>query len=173
MRIFGIGGSVNTSKKITTEISSRDGKFRMELDFIVVPQFLDEQPSIQLKAEDVQLPRNIQLADPTFYKRRRTEMILGARVLFQVLAPRQMKCAMGPTLQETALGWLVGGLVSSRLPRKVAIMAVAPTDTNAGAIQEEEEVNDHLDVLFKRFWALEGMTSAGARPAKSIFCKSL
>ena len=98
MRIFGIGGSVNTSKKITTEISSRDGKFRMELVLIVVPLFLDEQPSIQLKAEDVQLPRNIQLADPTFYKRKRIEMILGARVLFQVLAPRQMKCAMGPTL---------------------------------------------------------------------------
>ena len=43
-------------------------------------------------------------------------------------------------------------------------MAVASTDTNAGAIQEEEEVNDHLDVLFKRFWALEEMTSAEARP---------
>ena len=73
MRIFGIGGSVNTSKKITTEISSRDGKFRMELDLIVVPQFLNGQPSIQLEADDVQSPRNIQLADPTFYKRRRIE----------------------------------------------------------------------------------------------------
>ena len=161
-RITGIGGRIDASKKITTEISSRVGKFNMELDLVVVPQFLDDQPSIQLEFNDVRLPRNIELADPKFYMRRSIEMILGARVLFQVLAPSQIKCNGGPTLQETALGWLVGGLVSLRSPRTAMIMAVASTEAEAEVDQEEEKPNESLDDLFKRFWALEEVTPAEA-----------
>ncbi|XP_055590870.1 uncharacterized protein LOC129742953 [Uranotaenia lowii] len=160
VQLVGIGGRVNASRKITTVISSRCGSFAMEVSLVLVPHLLDDQPSIRLEAKDVSVPSNIELADPTFYKRRGIEIILGARVLFQILSPRQIQCTNGPNLQESALGWLVGGLVSLRSTRK-AVMTVATVSTNE--IQEEEDPDGKLDILFKRFWALEEVTSAEAK----------
>ncbi|XP_055603734.1 uncharacterized protein LOC129751962 [Uranotaenia lowii] len=160
VQLVGIGGRVNASRKITTVISSRCGSFAMEVSLVLVPHLLDDQPSIRLEAKDVSIPSNIELADPTFYKRRGIEIILGARVLFQILSPRQIQCTNGPNLQESALGWLVGGLVSLRSTRK-AVMTVATVSTNE--IQEEEDPDGKLDTLFKRFWALEEVTSAEAK----------
>ncbi|XP_055613352.1 uncharacterized protein LOC129759844 [Uranotaenia lowii] len=160
VQLVGIGGRVNASRKITTVISSRCGSFAMEVSLALVPHLLDDQPSIRLEAKDVSVPSNIELADPTFYKRRGIEIILGARVLFQILSPRQIQCTNGPNLQESALGWLVGGLVSLRSTRK-AVMTVATVSTNE--IQEEEDPDGKLDTLFKRFWALEEVTSAEAK----------
>lgn len=162
LQINGIGGRVNASRRITTTISSRCGKFTMNIDMIVVPQLIDDQPSIHLEARDVQMPANVELADPTFYKRRCVEIILGARVLFQILGPRQMRCDGGPNLQESALGWLVGGLASLRTPR-TATMAIATVSADEQTVPaDEENAYEHLDTLFKRFWALEEVTSAEA-----------
>lgn len=162
LQINGIGGGINVTKRIATTISSRCGKFSMNIDLVIVPQLIDDQPSIQLEAKDVHLPRNVELADPTFYKRRSIEIILGARV--QILGPRQLKCEGGPNLQESALGWLVGGLVSLRIPR-TATMAVATVHPNEKTIPDEEDADTRLDTLFKRFWTLEQVTSAEARSA--------
>lgn len=161
LRVKGIGGSLNTTGKIDTIIASRFGNFRLPISLIIIPQVLDEQPSIEIRAGDLDTPKNIKLADPTFYHKRSVDVILGSRVFFQILGPRRVQCANGPNLQESALGWLVGGLVDLKVSQTATIAAASICDTQKEVINYD--VEDKLEDLFSKFWALEEVTLAEAR----------
>lgn len=121
----------------------------------------DDQPSISIEAKDISIPKHMELADPTFYHKRSVEIILGARVLFQILGPRRMRCATGPNLQESALGWLVGGLVNLGKPRTAAMTVASTSEPQEESL--ESNAKDRLEDLFSKFWALEEVTSAEAK----------
>ncbi|XP_062557013.1 uncharacterized protein LOC134221855 [Armigeres subalbatus] len=136
---------------------------------MVVPRLLGDQPSITLRKGSIRVPDDIELADPTFYKRQPVEILLGSRVFFQIIGPRSINLGNGPVFQESALGWLVGGLASLPKPRQVtvAVVEAKPEHKKTPAAEKPEGYDDNelnLEKLFRHFWALEEVTSAEATP---------
>lgn len=103
LTIIGIGGVITTHRfSITTWIESRNGKFSLTVDLMVVPRLLGDQPSITLRKESIRVPDGIELADPTFDKRQPVEILLGSRVFFQIMGPRCMNlCSRNPVVDAT------------------------------------------------------------------------
>ncbi|XP_058810942.1 uncharacterized protein LOC131675813 [Topomyia yanbarensis] len=129
-------------------MASRCGKFQTIIEMMVVPKVLEDQPNVQMKPESIEVPTGLTMADPTFYKKRGVEILLGVRIFFQILGPRCTKLATGPTFQESALGWLVGGLVSTHIKPKAALAVVSVKVENHD--ERDDEHHDELDYLFKQ-----------------------
>lgn len=56
---------------------------------------------------------HVNLADPEFHLRRSVDLLLGAAVMFDILRDGNRKISENlPSIQNTALGWLVGGDVT-------------------------------------------------------------
>ncbi|XP_058828111.1 uncharacterized protein LOC131688004 [Topomyia yanbarensis] len=89
------------------------------------------------------------------------------------MAPRSINLGSGSIFQESALGWLVGGLASLQAPRQVtvAIVTANPNTIKMPKVESIPEANDNgenLEVLFRKFWTLEEVTSAEAKPCHSV-----
>ncbi|XP_037931148.1 uncharacterized protein LOC119665960 [Teleopsis dalmanni] len=78
------------------------------LEAFVLPKIVSNQPSQHLQISNWNLPNSIQLADPTFYKSDKIDMLLGAEFYHQLLSPGQIQLSRElPILQNTVLGWIV------------------------------------------------------------------
>jgi len=71
----------------------------------------DGQPfRIHSRAE--YLPRNLELADPSFYKLAEIDILLGAEIFWDLLCVGQVQSSSKhPTLQKTRLGWILAGRI--------------------------------------------------------------
>ncbi|XP_070067114.1 uncharacterized protein [Drosophila virilis] len=65
-------------------------------------------PGFNLDSASWNIPPNIQLADPEFFKSQQIDMLIGASLFFDRLCVGQIKlCAGLPILQRTRFGWIV------------------------------------------------------------------
>ncbi|KAJ8980515.1 hypothetical protein NQ317_007935 [Molorchus minor] len=63
----------------------------------------------------VKLNSNLRLADPTFNKSSKIDVLLGATVFWKLLCVGQVNLGENmPTLQNTQLGWVISGIVPTR-----------------------------------------------------------
>ncbi|XP_058827842.1 uncharacterized protein LOC131687766 [Topomyia yanbarensis] len=153
-------------------MASRCGKFQTTIEMMVVPKVLEDQPNAQMKPESIKVLTGLTLADPTLYKKRGVEILLGARIFFQILGPRCTKLATGPTFQESALGWLVGGLVSTHIKPKATLAVVSVKVENHD--ERDDEHHDELDCLFKQFWNHDAVsaTNSSSNECEDHFSKN-
>ncbi|XP_059221526.1 uncharacterized protein LOC131996094 [Stomoxys calcitrans] len=145
--ISGIGdGSVDVNKSVDLVVKSRIGEFSTTFAAMVVPTITDYQPGINLETSNWNIPKNIQLADPSFDKPDRIDILIGAELFFDLMSVGQIKIAANlPVLQKTLLGWVVAG--GSFRSRQSCSLAVIYTD-----LKEEEA---QLSTIIKGFWEIE------------------
>ncbi|XP_072403372.1 uncharacterized protein [Diabrotica undecimpunctata] len=76
-------------------------------------------PSIQINPTQLEIPKNIMLADPEFCKPAKVDTLLGVKLFYKLLSVGQISLKNQPNavLQKTQLGWIVAGEIknSSRL----------------------------------------------------------
>ncbi|XP_055622571.1 uncharacterized protein LOC129766130 [Toxorhynchites rutilus septentrionalis] len=84
-------------------------KIQLRLGVDSNPHALCEQPSETIDSSQLATPKGIRLADPNFHVKGPVDILLGARVFYQVLGSRQIRTAHGPTYIESKLGWLAAG----------------------------------------------------------------
>ncbi|XP_037929718.1 uncharacterized protein LOC119664260, partial [Teleopsis dalmanni] len=107
--IEGIGiGKLSSKSRTTLSVQSKVTDYKIILEAFVLPKIVSNQPSQHLQISNWNLPNNIQLADPTFYKSDKIDMLLGAEFYHQLLSPGQIQLSRElPILQNTVLGWIV------------------------------------------------------------------
>ncbi|KAH8318002.1 hypothetical protein KR067_011381, partial [Drosophila pandora] len=110
LNIAGLGGTTKRSrKKAVVTLSSLTTDFEDQINVVVLPEIMPNQPS-----HSIQAPRNIspqlRLADPEFTQPQNIDLLLGAEIISQLMRPQQTYLGEGqPLLKNTALGWIVMG----------------------------------------------------------------
>jgi len=96
------------------------------------------------------IPNSIQLADPSFLKPQKIDLLIGAYHFFDLMQSGRLKpIAEGPVFQETCLGWVVSGPLG--LPEKFEY------EHSSGAIclMTGETSETDLERIIATFWRLE------------------
>ena len=82
--------STTSKRYITATITSIDGTYERNLTFLIIPTIASWVPNQPVDRSTIQIPRNLQLADPRFHRPAPIEILLSA----------------GPTLASLCVGQL-------------------------------------------------------------------
>ncbi|CAK9799110.1 hypothetical protein ANTPLA_LOCUS1901 [Anthophora plagiata] len=146
---------------VKTIVKSRHSSFSTQVSFVTLPSITGLLPSRQVDRSILQLPRNIQLADPDFHRPGKIDALLGNTLFFQLLSSGKIKLSGGAIiLQKTMLGWIVTGESNIQAP------CVASTSVKS--------FHASLDKTLNKFWEIEEFTnkqylSAEERAAEIFF----
>jgi len=112
--ISGINGVTTTSTQTAQlKLQSRISSYSVRLECIVTDQVTGNLPAFTLAQNSFDIPRNLELADPRFYKSAEIDILLGAEVFWDLLCVGQVQSSSKhPTLQKTRLGWILAGRIS-------------------------------------------------------------
>ncbi|XP_065361988.1 uncharacterized protein LOC135955564 [Calliphora vicina] len=149
LNIIGVGGTNTPVKhKIGTFVKSRVANFEFFVDFCVVHTVSGNQPEYAISRDKFSIPSNIQLADPSFDRPEKIDLLLGCEYFLDLLSVGQIKLGPSlPTLQKTLLGWIVSGKCESDSPENVSKIC--------NVVTESHYSDDTLDSVVRRFWELE------------------
>lgn len=163
--ICGIGnGNLTIQKSVDVNVKSQHGNYSTSFTAMVVPSITDYQPSINVNTSGWRIPKNIKLADASFDKCGRIDILIGAELFFELMSVGQIKIAENlPVLQKTLFGWVVaGGCIHT--PHSYSLAA-------ACKIPNKEE--DQLSSILKGFWEVENNYDGGSPLTnEDIFCES-
>lgn len=141
------GSSVPSRSMVTFKLQSRlDPDFSLYVDAYVLNKLTTVLP--ERKIVSVTPPiANVKLADPSFHTPGKIDLLLGTRVVGEVLLEGLVKGPPGtPVAQKTKLGWILSGEIpSSAISRPVCYHTVV----------QSADVND----LLRKFWELESEPS--------------
>ena len=102
----------------TTTVKSRLNNFSLNLEFLIVNEVNELLPSRPIDKSNLNIPRNIRLADPTFYSPGPVDGIIGAEYFLQLLKQGQFKIpGQDIVFQNTVFGWIVAGNIILPNPR--------------------------------------------------------
>lgn len=143
-KISGIGQTVtNTNEICYIKLRSLKNNHTIRMHCLAIPQITSTLPASRL-ASNLNIPENIDLADPSFCTPSQIDILIGANYFWDLLLEGRIRLPSGPFLNNTKLGWIVSGPVHTESLR------INQVQCNFGQISELE-VNDQL----KRFWEIE------------------
>ncbi|XP_073841434.1 uncharacterized protein [Musca autumnalis] len=137
-----------TAKVIIKAANGMSGEFRAVLDSgsqaFVLPTIIPAQPNHDLDITKWQIPQNIKLADPNFNTQGKVDILLGAEFYFSLMQPGTIKLSGNqPILQNTALGWIVGGLIEQ------TSTDVTPAALTCAIFDSETSLEQAIEKLWK------------------------
>jgi hypothetical protein len=153
---FKISGINNKETEITERVQirvkSRVSSFSLSADCLVIPIITGNLPNVEIDIERLDLPRDVELADPQFYKPSQIDILLGADKFFEIINSKQIKLGKDkPILQDSKLGWIVAGLTGQSYYQNNINCHLATTRHRTSL----QDVDDSL----KRFWEVEDLPS--------------
>ncbi|KAJ8977812.1 hypothetical protein NQ317_000069 [Molorchus minor] len=102
----------------------------------------DNIPQFTMNCADVNIPQNLNMADPEYYKSKPIDILIGSGLFYELLSVGQIKLGQDkPILQKSVLGWLIAGPLN--IPQTYINIACHSL-TN-------ERVNSQLE----QFWLIE------------------
>jgi hypothetical protein len=142
--IQGINQKIITSKQSTTvTIKSRVNTFSSEISCLVLPKITGNIPEYSVKNLNINIPEDIQLADPNFYKPFPIDLLLGAGLFWKLLGSGKISAPGQPHLIETSLGWLVGGEISKNSLTNVSNVTLITNNTVENQLQKFWEIEEY------------------------------
>lgn len=151
LSIGGIGATTTSSKSCChiSFSSLYDSTTVFNTTAAVLPKISDHHPAnstIEMKA--LALPE-VQLADPHFSKPQKIDLLIGAGLFWNLLMPGKIKVPESSLiLQETKLGWIVGGQVCGGVE---SVSAMTSESHDSGTLNDNKNLNE----LVQRFWAID------------------
>ncbi|XP_070527747.1 uncharacterized protein [Cardiocondyla obscurior] len=161
--ISGVGKiTTNSTRATRLTVRSRAGSFVADIECIVTDRITDKIPAVTIRRGTINLPANIQLADPQYFKAAEIDMLIGAELFWQLLCVGQIRATQShPTLQKTRLGWILAGRVSDASSVAVRAHAFHATITNA-----------RLHESLNRFWDLDEIASHSSGTLHEQACEA-
>ena len=147
--------------KVVASILSRVSNYKEELEFLVVPKITGVLPTNEIDTHKFQLPNNIMLADPTFYKPSKIDLLLGIETFYNVLKSGKIILSKQSSLRNTEFGWIVVGKFCS---------ASTGSETQC---HFNEIADANLNDQLKMFWRLESCNEASTLSPEEIKCETL
>ncbi|XP_049882518.1 uncharacterized protein LOC126378330 [Pectinophora gossypiella] len=106
---------VNINEHCNIVVQSSYSSFKAPVKCFVLPIITDRLPHAEIHVHDLNIPSDIQLADPKFYQPSDIDLLLGADIFWDVLGSARIKLGKNkPILQETLLGWIVAGSMAGK-----------------------------------------------------------
>ncbi|XP_073841395.1 uncharacterized protein [Musca autumnalis] len=137
--------------RVNVQLLSNNSEFSTDLEAFVLPTIIPAQPNHDLDISNWQIPKNIKLADPNFNTQGKIDILLGAEFYFSLTQPGTIKLnGNQPILQNTALGWIVGGLIEQ------TSTDVTPTALTCAIFDSETS----LEQAIEKLWKLEEVESS-------------
>lgn len=153
--ITGIGNSVMRSEQsCELFMRSRINHFSTRLKCCVLPNITFCLPNTNIDSTSLQIPQNIELADPKYYVPSDIDILIGADVFWGLLQEGLMRLPSGPYLQNTHLGWIISGTLHSNKYTE---------NTNNNMICCSLSSSIDIDHQLKRFWELEEVDSTQSK----------
>lgn len=147
------------SGKVNVKVQSRINDFSLELSCLVIPLVTGSLPNFKVDSQNLNIPANVSLADPTFCTSGPVDMLIGADSFWDLLCVGQIKLGPnGPFLQKSKLGWIVSG--------KVARLNNLEGTTVCNFVKTEQ-----IDRQLSRFWEIEEGVVRKPQSVEEIACE--
>jgi len=107
MPVCGLGEMSTQARKIvdTITLRSRINEFQANLSCLIIDEITQAFLENRIRANNVQVPKSIQLADPEFYKSSRMDLLVEAEIFFDLMCVGRIKDSeTQSTWQKTLLG---------------------------------------------------------------------
>lgn len=139
--ITGVGNFSVTQCTRTCNVTLKSliSDYNTHIQCLVLPEITSTIPSVGINTMEFHIPEHVQLADPRFHEALSIELLIGADLFWDLLSDGRMRLANGPYLQNTRLGWIISGPVTSKVQ----------TD------QSHCFFTQSADAQLRRFWELE------------------
>ncbi|XP_053692239.1 uncharacterized protein LOC128740701 [Sabethes cyaneus] len=159
LSISGIGQTTKKCKQsVVARIRSRVSCFAEKETFYVIPQVTQNLPLARIDTNDLNIPADLALADPHFFEPGSIDLLIGAELFYDVLSADKLKLGdNGPTLQNSAFGWIVCGRVLNCTSHQPVVASAC---------------GDRLDNLITRFWELETCRSTSTLSIEEEACET-
>nr|CAH7729802.1 unnamed protein product [Callosobruchus chinensis] len=144
MSVSGLNNSTTSLKTYATIcIRSRYNSFETKVNCLIVPKITGDMPALTFDRSLVQIPSNINLADPDFNESSKIDILIGADLFWQLIKVGQIHLGKHcPVFQNTVLGWLISGEIPNTQVQRFS--------TNCNLISNHE-----LDQKLTRLWELD------------------
>ena len=105
----GLGGNraAIIKQKLVACIGNSSEIFTME--FLVAPKITNPTPMVPVSNQQILIPPNLPLADPTFYVPGKIDILIGNHHYGELMRDGRIKLESGPILLNTAFGWIFTG----------------------------------------------------------------
>ncbi|KYN22018.1 hypothetical protein ALC57_05597 [Trachymyrmex cornetzi] len=141
---------------------SRCSTFNMDIEYVILPKITQNLPLVEVCVTNLDIPKDIKLADPHFNTPSKIDMLIGAEKFWELIGTGQIRLGKyKPVLQESSLGWLISGPISLSQSNKGS-----STSCHLSTI-------DELNQSVKRFWEIEDYTNAKNTDAEEEYCERL
>lgn len=111
---FPISGINKSSSYVTEEVTltlhSRVSDYKCRIVCLVLPNITDNLPQKTFSATKLNIPNNINLADPNFSQSDTINILVGAEMFWSLICPDKLTLGKHqPILQRTHFGWIISG----------------------------------------------------------------
>lgn len=159
VQVSGVGNSVtNSTQSCEINLRSKTSQYNTRLKCLVLSQITATLPSLGSKSL-INIPDNIQLADPNFYSPSEIEILIGADKFWELLNDGLIRLSSGPYLQNTKLGWLISG----------SLLHVKTSRIN----RVQCNYSQGLDKQLRQFWELEEIVPQHKYTKDESLCETL
>ncbi|KAJ8976397.1 hypothetical protein NQ317_003947 [Molorchus minor] len=164
MQISGIGNSsTQTNYAINIKICSlTEPKHKFNVSCTILNKITCHLPQVIINKDKLDIPENIMLADPSFFKPSKIDLLLGSDIYFDIITPGLIKLGdQLPTLQNSYLGWIIAGPVSKEI--------ISAHSINISLFSSTCDINE----LMPRFWQLEEVANKRFLSPQDKQCETL
>ncbi|XP_055713132.1 uncharacterized protein LOC129807708 [Phlebotomus papatasi] len=139
-----ISQSTQQETQVHLQVKTSSGLQMHSLDCLVMMKVVGEQPNWEIDVGKIQIPSHFELADPTWFRRQKIDLLIGGSHAWQFLGVDRHILGEGlPMLQHSIFGWLVVGPCYSTEDTVVAscnLTTLASIDRTIKKFWEVEEV---------------------------------
>lgn len=109
--VCGVGGiATQANNRVRITLKSRFNSYVTNICCLVIDRITQAILSDRININDVQIPEEINLADPEFYKSAKIDILIGAEIFFDLICDGRIKISKAqPIWQKTTLGWIASG----------------------------------------------------------------
>ncbi|XP_049287565.1 uncharacterized protein LOC125766030 [Anopheles funestus] len=159
--LSGVGAMALTANSmVTATVRSRVSRFSAVLDFVVLQRVTADVPALTVNVDRWNIPSGVRLADPTFFKSERVDLLIGAELFADLLEKGHIKVAPHlPSLLKTKFGWIVSG------PMRDSI-EYSNNSVLCHCVQEENLID-----LMRHFAALEDIPQERETSEEGLSCE--
>ncbi|XP_072389556.1 uncharacterized protein [Diabrotica undecimpunctata] len=141
MAVVGLNSSKShIKKKCEISVESLHSAYSVKLSCLIVNEITGIQPTTVVNINRLNIPKNIILADPEFYKSGPIDLLIGANLFWNLMQIGQIRLGSDqPVLQKTSFGWIISGNITE----------------NSNVSHCNLSLNGDIQKQLEKFWLLE------------------
>ncbi|KAH9640193.1 hypothetical protein HF086_008429 [Spodoptera exigua] len=151
LKVIGIGNTLanNVTESCNIVLQSLHNKFKITCSCLVLKELTGRLPKTPIDTGLLQLPKDVQLADPMFHQPADIDVLIGADLFWDILGNKQITLGVNePKLRSSQLSWIVSGPIQSSVQRKVV-------HCNHSSVCRYTNSEDNIGKMLTKFWDLE------------------